>query len=219
MAMKLGVAFVNEEEDEEHFLLARFTCVWDTGEAAHDGPKDAHFQEALAWARDRADEVIVCLGSERFSAGKKRVAALPNLPEPMLPPSRRRDPDYWYLDRTVDDPPIDWPVELDLHHGAKIPGEAASAFVNAIATDPRVSHVRRRRRPIRLAAMPLEEIKDAIQVSALLRARTYGEAEEIVDHLFQKARSAAGQRAVLPDGAVWYGGTGVGAPKASCSGT
>ncbi|MGZ6617576.1 MAG: hypothetical protein ACXVFQ_24515 [Solirubrobacteraceae bacterium] len=47
--MRWGIAFVDEEEDEDHFLLGRFTCVWDTGDAAHDGPQNVSFEDALAW--------------------------------------------------------------------------------------------------------------------------------------------------------------------------
>ncbi len=212
--MKHGTVYVDEEEDEEHFLLGRFTCVWDTGDTAQDGPADVALDDALAWGRDRADEVIVCLGRERFSAGESRVPEHPVLPASIVPPCRRRAPDYWYLDRAQDDPAIDWPVELDLHQDAEIPVEAAEAFFATVAADPRISRVTRGSRPISLAGLPSEQIRGAVQVSALLSARTYNEAEDIVDQIHATARQAAGQmmNASSETPVAWYGGTSVGAP-------
>ena len=67
--------------------------------------------------------------------------------------------------------------------------------------------------------MPSEQIKDAIQVTALIRARTYGEAQDIVDHLSGAAQRAAGRTDPSAEGAAWYGATSVGAPDRSSSGS
>jgi hypothetical protein len=67
--------------------------------------------------------------------------------------------------------------------------------------------------------MPFGQIKDAIHVTALIRARTYGEAQDIVDHLSRAAQRAAGRTDPSAESAAPHGAASVGAPDLSSSGT
>lgn len=64
--------------------------------------------EALKWARSRADRISVVLDGQAFSAGRFPLSG-PPLDESRRF-QRRRHAGWEFLDRTDDDPPIEWDV-------------------------------------------------------------------------------------------------------------
>jgi hypothetical protein len=77
------------------------------------------FSEALAWARARADRVLVRLGGDYFSAGRVPFALdRGRTPDPPLDESleftRRRLEGWEFLDLTAADAPISWDVVIDV---------------------------------------------------------------------------------------------------------
>ncbi|MGZ6617577.1 MAG: hypothetical protein ACXVFQ_24520 [Solirubrobacteraceae bacterium] len=59
--------------------------------------------------------------------------------------------------------------------------------------------------------MPIDDIEDAVQAFALIRARTRDEADEVADRVFRHAIAAI-ERMDPDAGIVWYGGFSVTAP-------
>jgi hypothetical protein len=201
--MKRGTAWVIEDEDSDHFLSGRFHTSWGIDNEQENGPGDVELGIALAWARNRAPSVVVCVGDERYSAGDSPVWEYPPLPTPVEPPGRRRRPAFRYLDRLVSDPPVQWPVELDFRVDAGPLGPAAQAFVNAVATHPAVTA---------LEAQPTVAER-TVRAAFLVSARTYKEANDLADVILQGAMKAAVE--AMPDGppSAWYAGHSVGAPE------
>ena len=103
-------AFIDELADGEEWPLfawtGRFRCSLESG-------ADREFEslpEAVAWAREHARHVTVEFEEERYAGAA--------LPDPVLERAalgRRRRPGEEWLDRTPEDPPIEWLLELEVH--------------------------------------------------------------------------------------------------------
>lgn len=105
-------AWVHEVVDDERWpavvLTGRFRChVKDGREAVFDA-----LEPAIAWARERADEVYLDFEDRGYDVTRD------------LPPAavrdraalgRRRLPGQEWLDRTLQDPPIEWIVDVQVH--------------------------------------------------------------------------------------------------------
>ena len=107
------------------------------GSALVDGPDAVPIEDALAWARERAERIVVRVdrhGEQEFSAGREPVGSLPPWPPADYVPVRRRAAGSEYMDRTTDDEPIAWAVLIVVQRGwGPIPGGTARAFADAIA--------------------------------------------------------------------------------------
>jgi hypothetical protein len=98
----------------------------DLPEGFESGPDEVSIDDALSWARARADVVVVrydspSTGTTHFSAGPRQPkwpeAPLPAWPPPDLDLSRRRLSEWRHLDRNPDDPPISWDVVVTITQG------------------------------------------------------------------------------------------------------
>lgn len=109
--MRKGIVWLTEDEDEG-FLEGTFSGFHDLDPRLGEECFGLPLPEALAWARERADQVCVELGDHRrFSAGAKPLPDFPAWPPDDLPePVRRRPPGQEWRDRTEADAPIDWTV-------------------------------------------------------------------------------------------------------------
>jgi len=120
-------AWVTEEtssggwvDGDDHLAMGVFSAGVEADELPggyDDGPSRVPVAEALDWARERADTVIVRLagwGAWEFSAGERPATlggrALPAWPPEVLDLGVRRMPGWEFLDRTDDEPPIAWEV-------------------------------------------------------------------------------------------------------------
>lgn len=116
------VFIVETEEDaspaDGRWLTGRFAGSLQDGPRLYEPFDDLSLDEALAWARARADRVLLRHGEEpdiHYSAGNDHPEHLPRWPPEDLPPlTRRRHPDERWRDRTDVDPPIAWRVEARL---------------------------------------------------------------------------------------------------------
>ena len=109
--MGKGAVWMSEDL-EGGCLLGTFSGVHDTGGARPRAEfSDLPIEEALAWARARADRVCVEIVSTRYSAGARPLDDYPAWPPPDLPALvRRRPPGEEWRDRTDEDAPIAWAV-------------------------------------------------------------------------------------------------------------
>jgi hypothetical protein len=109
--MRKGAVWMSEDLEGGH-LLGTFSGVHDTGGARpRDAFSDLPIEDALAWARARADYVCVEIVYTRYSAGAKPLSDYPEWPPHDLPALvRRRPPGEEWRDRTDDDAPIAWAV-------------------------------------------------------------------------------------------------------------
>ena len=109
--MGKGAVWISEDL-EGGYLLGTFSGVHDTGGARpRDAFSDLPIEEALAWARARADHVCVEIVYARYSAGARPLDDYPAWPPHDLPALvRRRPPGEEWRDRTDDDDPIAWAV-------------------------------------------------------------------------------------------------------------
>jgi len=77
-----GRAFISEDfnPDDAWLLTGRFSAHWESadGSASVDGPTDVDIDEALRWARSRAEIVFVRVDDEIYSAGRDQSG--PTLP-------------------------------------------------------------------------------------------------------------------------------------------
>lgn len=194
--MRSGTVWVNEGEDDDHFLTGRFTAFWDTGTSAGVAGElaDATLEQALAWARERATVVVVSTGGQRYTAGEVEsmniVPRLPPLPADLRALERRRDPAFAHLDRTEDDEPIGWWVELEFRLPGEQLGEFAERFAWAIECHEETAEV---------SARP-DATASKVVVGFVVSARTDDEARGLADIVLSDAvGSAAGS---LPDTAA-----------------
>jgi len=111
-----------EEVDEEERLV--FTGLFDgdlhRGGDIADRIADLPFDEALAWACQRAPLVYVDAEDGRFSAGVKSAGHVPDLPGEVaarIRSGRRRARVDWWLDRTEADEPMRFEVVVTLAPG------------------------------------------------------------------------------------------------------
>jgi hypothetical protein len=86
-------------------------------EGYEPGPEAVPLEEALAWARERTDAILIRVGDRRhlYSAGGRPLPDARPWPPPDLGPLvRRRDPFEAWKDRTDDDPAVAWNVHVVL---------------------------------------------------------------------------------------------------------
>lgn len=105
------------EERADRYLTGRFSGHLDTGGGTIAAEfADLSLDAALAWARERADRIVVHLGDAGpYVIGGKPGAGYLAWPEEGLPqPARRRAPDEAWKDRTDADPDATWAVTLYL---------------------------------------------------------------------------------------------------------
>jgi hypothetical protein len=110
--------FIAEEEDVGSgrgalYLTARFSASWQTADRVQEDAFGLTAEDAVAWGRARADWVFIRLGVGDYDwagIGPPRPGRAlwppPDLPEL----TRRRHPDFAYLDRVLHDPEIEWEV-------------------------------------------------------------------------------------------------------------
>jgi hypothetical protein len=138
-----GTVWITEDFDDREFgyLTGLFSAHWQGPDDEHElGPQLAPVEEALAWARERADVVLIRSGeSDYYSAGARQPEGreLPEWPAGAQF-TRRRAPSAAYLDRTEDDEPILWQIRLHVSIPVQKLGEFPAAFSRAVAADGRV---------------------------------------------------------------------------------
>ena len=84
--MRPGVVFIGEDEetvDGDRFLTGRFSGYLDKGNRRWDAFHDLSLDEAVAWARERADRIVVHFAYEDPSSGPRR--GLPRPPGGVRP--------------------------------------------------------------------------------------------------------------------------------------
>ena len=117
---RAGSVFIAEDEDVgpgrgELYLSGRFRASWQIADAAREEAFGLSAEDAIAWGRARADRVFIRLGvGHNYWAG---IGPPPPGTAPWPPPdlpelTRRRHPDFAYLDRAPGDPEIEWDVTL-----------------------------------------------------------------------------------------------------------
>jgi hypothetical protein len=117
-----GIVFIAEDEDSvfdgndvDHFLTGRFSGYLDKGERVWDSFEDLSLNEALAWARERADRIVVRIGyGPTYAIGFESASRLPWPSDGLAEPVRRRTPDEEWKDRTDADPDATWQATLGL---------------------------------------------------------------------------------------------------------
>jgi hypothetical protein len=203
-AAKEGTVFVGEDFDEEMFMWpGKFSAHWESpdGKEFREGPQGVSAQEAVEWGRSQSDVVYIRPGDSHvyYSAGMRSPAddddQTPVWPEGAVV-SRRREAGREYLDRSADDPPIDWQIELsyELHVGN------LSAFVErfraALEADPDAKSVG--------ASVRREEAGECADFEFAVTARTQADAHETADAVWERARSSAWPAlGKMPDGYFW----------------
>jgi hypothetical protein len=104
------IVFIVESEDhglpsDGHWLTGRFERYLEGAARVLDRFEDLPLEEALAWARERADRVFIRHGDQPdsyYSAGRDRRLGVPRWPPRDLPELVRcRHPDERWLDRTT----------------------------------------------------------------------------------------------------------------------
>lgn len=142
-----------DEDDEPYMALGLFTAhveALDVPNGFIRGPYRVPVEEAVAWARALAPEVVVRVFAPEgqpthFSAGERTTAgrrSWPRWPEAGLGLKRRRAPAYEYLDRTEADDPISWDAVIAVLRGSGGPvPEFAQHFCGALQRDPAIREV------------------------------------------------------------------------------
>jgi hypothetical protein len=98
------------ERDVDHYLTGRFS-----GYVGDDAFEDLSLDEALAWARERSDRIVVRVGyGPSYAIGFESDSWLPWPREGLPQPPRRRTPDEEWKDRTPADPDATWRATLGL---------------------------------------------------------------------------------------------------------
>jgi hypothetical protein len=117
-----GIVYIAEDEeaviagdDSDHFLTGRFYGHLDKGNRISDEFEDRSLEDALAWARERADRIVVRAGyGPAYAIGFESESRLPWPREGIGQPVRRRTPDEEWKDRTDADPDATWQATLGL---------------------------------------------------------------------------------------------------------
>src|SRR4051794_4818275 len=114
-----GTVFIAEDCDET-YLTGVFRASWQTQRSELESVEGLSVEQALAWGRARSDRVQIRLGIGDYywageRAGPDDVAPWPEAEFSHL--ERRRHPEFMYLDRTLEDPPIMWTATLWLRSG------------------------------------------------------------------------------------------------------
>jgi hypothetical protein len=127
-----GTVFIAEDEesvvtgsDIDHFLTGRFYGHLDKGSRISDSFEGLPLEQALAWARERADRIVVRVGyGPTYAIGFESGSRLPWPSEGLGEPVRRRTPDEEWKDRTDADPDATWRATLGLAPPAPPAGQA-----------------------------------------------------------------------------------------------
>jgi len=110
--------FIAEDEDGDpsgHYLTGRFYGHVDDGERMTDSFENLSLDEALAWAHERADRIVVRIGyGPSYAIGFESESRLPWPAEGLPQPVRRRTRDEEWKDRTDADPYATWRATLGL---------------------------------------------------------------------------------------------------------
>jgi hypothetical protein len=173
----------------ELYASGRFSGYVDLGDG-RPGEQlgDAPLEDALEWARQRAEVVLIRLfDGDYYSAGSRN-------PDPGVLPDwdddtvvrRRRPRGLEMLDNTESDPPVLW--DLRFYPGVRVDHDAFAAFVRQ---DPRVV-------PAPDDATPASDDR-GIRVFVLVS--TWAQADEIAAELFEQGRQRF--RTVPPPGGWW----------------
>lgn len=125
----------------ETIWLNTFSCMWHSLPAPGSpsrlrwGPAGVGLSEALAWARDQADRVLVQLAETTYSAGRLRVreAGVQDWP----PKDLDRLPGLGKSDVHLGDPRT-WHARFELELSAPAFQEASTCFATALEDDPTV---------------------------------------------------------------------------------
>jgi hypothetical protein len=128
--------FIAEDEDAG-YLTGRFYGHLDEDRRLADSFEDLSLEEALAWARERAERIVVRIGyGPSYAIGFESESWLPWPSEGLPQPVRRRTPDEQWKDRTDADPDARWHATIGL---APPPGDQRlpewDAVVAAIADE------------------------------------------------------------------------------------
>ena len=115
-----GSVFIAEQDDGVAgdgglYLTGTFTTSWQTPDRIREVASGLSSEAAIRWGRQRTDSVFIRLGvGDYYWAGiGQGPPGAPRWPPPDLPAlTRRRHPDFAYLDRAPDDPEIEWEVTL-----------------------------------------------------------------------------------------------------------
>jgi hypothetical protein len=148
----------------------------------------APIEDALDWARQRAEVVLVRLfDSDYYSAGSRNPdpGALPDWDDNTVV-RRRRPRGLEMLDNTESDPPVAW--DLRFYPGARVDHDAFAAFVQR---DSRVV-------PAPDDATPASDDRG---VRVFVLASTWAQADAIATELFEKGRER--YRTDPPSGGWW----------------
>jgi hypothetical protein len=138
------------------------------------GPEDVDLGTALTWARSRADQVVLRVGNDRFSAGRSPVGDLP----------------HWRADAPLADDatpvgkPADWEVEAHVNCLRSDAEHVDSRLAEAISVDPVSSEVIHRARPFGFA------------LGFSLSGLTKHDARELASEVLRTAWHATGIQAV-----------------------
>jgi hypothetical protein len=199
-----AVVVLREEADSDGLLArvppsdlyasGRFSGYVDLGEG-RPGEQlgDAPLEDALVWARRRAEVVLLRLfDSDYYSAGSRN-------PEPDVLPDwdddtvvrRRRPRGLEMLDNTESDPPVLW--DLRFYPGVAVDHVAFAAFVQQ---DPRVV-------PTPDDATPGSDDRG---VRVFVRASTWAQADAAATELFEEGRRRFG---TAPSSGGWWATVGV----------
>jgi hypothetical protein len=95
------------------------------------GPESVDAGAAVAWARARADKVIVRVGGDRFSAGKQPAGDLPDWVGPTAPATKATAPSE----------PTAWRVEAHINWLRPDTEDVAARFAAALGDQPGASGV------------------------------------------------------------------------------
>jgi hypothetical protein len=149
--MRHGTAFVWEDVDDTDpdICAGRWSTYWEGGGAHLQGPQGVSAQQAIAWAREHADVVLVMPADSdvHYSAGQRRPEPegwgswdFPPWPEGQELP-RRRASGMEYLDRTHDAVPIAWRIEGGGMGPLTDPMSFAASYAQALRADDAVVDV------------------------------------------------------------------------------
>ena len=121
-ADRSGTVFIAEDEessfngtDFDHYLTGRFAGYLDQGNRMGESFEGLSLDEALDWARKRADRIVVRVGrGPEYALGFASAAREAWPPGGVAQPVRRRVPEQAWKDRTDADPDATWQATLAL---------------------------------------------------------------------------------------------------------
>jgi hypothetical protein len=108
---------IEELDEEDHVILTGLFSGSLQEEDRVEEVEALAFDEALAWARSRAERIYVDVENERYSAGALRDPGLPPLPRRFAARAaggRRRPIGDEWIDRAEDEPAITWQVIVEV---------------------------------------------------------------------------------------------------------